>query len=65
MSATSPVSNGAPKLLFDVREAAARLSMSVQTIRKLIRQNRLKRVPGIRKILISDAELMRFAGDVE
>ena len=56
-SATS----GAPKLLFDVREAAARLSISVVSIRKLIRQNRLRRIPDFRKILISESELQRFA----
>jgi excisionase family DNA binding protein len=53
--------NGAPKLLFDVREAAARLSVSVVSIRKLLRQNRIKRVADFRKILISEAELQRFA----
>jgi excisionase family DNA binding protein len=53
--------NGATKLLFDVREAAARLSVSVVSIRKLIRQRRLKRVADFRKILISEAELQRFA----
>jgi excisionase family DNA binding protein len=58
---SKPVANGAPKLLFDVREAALRLSVSVVSIRKLIRQNRLRRVPDFRKILISEAELQRFA----
>lgn len=53
--------NNAPKLLFDVRESAARLSVSVVSIRKLIRQQRLKRVADFRKILISESELQRFA----
>jgi len=53
--------NSTPKLLFDVRESAARLSVSVVSIRKLIRQQRLKRVSDFRKILISEAELQRFA----
>ena len=57
--------NGAPKLLFDVRESAARLSMSVVSIRKLIRQQRLKRVADFRKILINESELQRFAGTAE
>ena len=56
-----PATNGATKLLYDVKEAAARLSISVVSIRKLIRQNRLRRVPDFRKILISDAELQKFA----
>jgi len=55
--------NGAAKLLFDVREAAARLSVSVVSIRKLLRQKRLHRVPDFRKILISDSELRRFAAE--
>ena len=52
--------NGAPKLLFDVRESAARLSVSVVSIRKLVRQNRLRRVADFRKILIPGSELERF-----
>jgi hypothetical protein len=48
-------------LLYDIRAAAARLSMSVVSIRKLIRQRRLRRIPDFRKILISGAELRRFA----
>ena len=51
----------APKLLFDVREAAARLSVSVVSIRKLVRQNRLRRVADFRKILIPGSELEKFA----
>jgi excisionase family DNA binding protein len=58
-----PVGNNAPKLLFDVREAAARLSVSVVSIRKLIRQQRIKRVADFRKILISENELQRFAAE--
>ena len=57
--------NGAPKLLFDVRESAARLSVSVVSIRKLLRQNRLHRVPNFRKILVSEAELQKFAATTE
>jgi hypothetical protein len=54
--------NGAATpLLHDIRSASARLSMSPVSIRKLIRQRRLRRVPDFRKILISEAELQRFA----
>jgi len=53
--------NDAPKLLFDVQESAARLSVSVVSIRKLIRKRRIKRVADFRKILISESELRRFA----
>ena len=62
---TKPAANGVPKLLYDVRESAARLSMSVVSIRKLIRQQRLKRVADFRKILISESELKRFAATAE
>lgn len=66
-AAESPKSatNGAAKLLFDVNEAAARLSMSVVSIRKLLRQQRLKRVAGFRKILIPDQSLRQFAETAE
>jgi excisionase family DNA binding protein len=60
-----PAANGAPKLLFDVREAAARLSVSVVSIRKLIRQGRIRRVPDFRKILIPQPELEKFASVAE
>lgn len=62
---TPPAMNIAPKLLWDVQESAARLSMSVVSVRKMLRQGRLKRVPGFRKILISDNELRQFAAGVE
>lgn len=60
-----PAANGATKLLFDVREAAERLNVSVVSIRKLLRQNRLQRVPDFRKILIPESSLQRFAGSAE
>jgi len=52
-------------LLYDIRSCAARLSMSVVSVRKLIRQNRLKRLADFRKVLVSEAELQRFAGTTE
>ena len=57
--------NGAAKLLYNIKEAAARLSMSVVSIRKLIRQGRLKRLENFRKILIPASELERFATTCE
>ncbi len=50
-----------PPLLWDIYAAAKRLSVSPQTIRKLVRQQRLARVPNIRKVLIPDCSLQRFA----
>ena len=60
-----PAASCAAKLLFDIKAAAERLSMSVVSIRKLIRQGRLKRLENFRKILISASELERFAGTAE
>jgi hypothetical protein len=55
--------NGAATpLLHDIHSAAARLSISPVSVRKLIRQNRLRRVPDFRKILIPESELQKFAG---
>jgi hypothetical protein len=56
-----PAANGAPKLLFDVRESGAILSMSPVSVRKLIRQRRIRRVENFRKILIPLSELQKFA----
>lgn len=59
-AAESPV-NVAPKLLYDVKGAAEQLSVSVPSIRKLIRQGRLPRVQGVRKILVPREALKNFA----
>ena len=60
-----PAASDAPKLLFDVNEAAARLNVSVVSIRKLLRQNRLHRIANFRKILIPDNSLRQFAATAE
>jgi excisionase family DNA binding protein len=52
-------------LLLDVRGAAKRLSVSVVTIRKLVRSQRLARVPDIRKLLIPETSLRQFAETAE
>ncbi|HEY5504109.1 MAG TPA: hypothetical protein VIK28_03055 [Sedimentisphaerales bacterium] len=48
-------------LLFDIHATAQRLCMAPVSVRKLIRQGRLKRLGDFRKILISENELQRFA----
>ena len=53
--------NQPPPLLWDIYAAAQLLSVSPVTIRKLVRQQRLARVPNIRKVLIPDSSLQRFA----
>jgi len=50
------------RLLFPIREAASRLSLSTISIRRLVRRRLLKPVPGVRKLLFSENELQRFAG---
>ena len=57
--------NQPPPLLWDIYAAAQRLSVSVPTIRKLVRQQRLARVPNIRKFLIPDSSLQQFADSAE
>lgn len=54
-----------PPLLLDIYAAAQRLSVSAVTIRKLVRQRRLARVPNIRKLLIPELSLQHFASTAE
>jgi len=61
----SAANGAATPLLFDIRAAALALSMSVVSIRKLVRQRRLKRLENFRKILIPASELERFAASAE
>lgn len=56
--------NGTP-LLLDVRGAAQRLSISPVTVRKLVRSQRLSRVPDIRKLLIPETSLRQFAASAQ
>jgi hypothetical protein len=58
---TAEVNAQPQPLVWDVRGAARRLSISPVTIRKLVRQGRLARLPNIRKLLIPESELQRFA----
>jgi len=51
----------ASPLLSTVQQAAQRLNLAPITIRRLIQRKKLRRQPDVRKILISDAELVRFA----
>lgn len=52
-------------LLLDIHAAAQRLSISPVTVRKLVRQRRLARVPGVRKLLIPEASCRQFAATAE
>jgi hypothetical protein len=67
MSQDNESNNGAQSqpLVWDVRGAAARLSISPVTVRKLVRQRRLARLPGIRKLLIPECSLRQLAGTAE
>lgn len=56
---------GPTPLLWNIGQAAARLNISVPSCRKLIRQRRICKIGQFRKILISEAELQRFAATVQ
>jgi hypothetical protein len=66
---TKPVENSnepqPQPLLWDIHGAAKLLSVAPPTIRKFVRQQRLARVPGIRKLLIPDCSLRKFAASAE
>jgi len=57
-SATAP-------LAYDIHASAKLVSVAEPTIRKWIRQGRLPRVSGIRKILIPAAALQKFVSTAE
>jgi hypothetical protein len=67
MSQDNESNNGAQPqpLVWDVRGAASRISVSPPTVRKLVRQQRLARVPGIRKLLIPESSLRKFSETAE
>ena len=52
-------------LAWDVRGAASRLSISPVTVRKLVRQQRLARLPNIRKLLIPEDSLRKLVATAE
>jgi hypothetical protein len=54
-----------PALLLDIDAAAHRLSVSKPTIRKLVRAQRLARVPNIRKLLIPEFSIQQFANTAQ
>jgi excisionase family DNA binding protein len=45
---------------FQIREAADYLSLSVATVRRLIKRGLLQRLPGVRHIVITRADCDRF-----
>jgi len=47
-------------MLFDIEQCAEKLNISVMSVRRLVRQKRLRRVPNFGKILVSADELKRF-----
>lgn len=49
------------KLLYDIKESSARLSIAPITVRRLLARGHIHRQPNVRKVLISGAELERFA----
>jgi excisionase family DNA binding protein len=53
--------HAAPRLLYDRREAARQLSISVRSLDYLIAAKKLRTVRLGKKVLIPHAELVRFA----
>jgi excisionase family DNA binding protein len=54
---TAPLSD---RGAFQIEEAADYLSLGVTTIRRLLKRGLIKRIPGIRIIVITKAECDRF-----
>ena len=52
-------------LVWDVRGAAEKLSVAIPTIRKWVRQGRLRRIKGCRKLLLPDEALREFVATAE
>jgi excisionase family DNA binding protein len=67
MSQDNESNNGArpQRLAYDIHASAKLVSVAEPTIRKWIRQGRLPRVGGIRKILIPAAALQKFVSTAE
>ena len=57
----SAVQEAVIPLLYDINQAATALNVSIPSVRKLLRQNRLRRVPDFRRVLIPATEVSRFA----
>lgn len=47
-------------LCWTLAQAAARLNVSKITVRRLLARGLIKRIAGTRKVLVSEAELLRF-----
>jgi hypothetical protein len=54
---TKSATNGGEKLAYSVAQAAAMLSCGHGSIRKFLRQGRLTKLPGFRKIIIPRSSL--------
>ena len=48
-------------LCWTLAQAAARLNVSKITVRRLLARGLIKRISGVRRVLISEAELLRFS----
>lgn len=55
--------NQLPRLSFDLNESAQMIGLSVVTLRRLIKSNRIRTTQVNRKHLISGNELRRFIGE--
>jgi hypothetical protein len=50
-----------PVLCWDIGQAAARLSISTVSVRRLIKRGFIRPLPNLRKVLISEKALLAFA----
>jgi excisionase family DNA binding protein len=60
LEVTPPPVAPVPRFALNLKEAAASLSVSETTVRKLLRKGRLRSLPGLRHHLIPVTELERF-----
>ena len=47
----------------DISDAATELGVCKETVRRLVRRKVLRKLPGLRRILISRTEIHRFLND--
>ena len=47
----------------DVKNSAAELGVCEETVRRLVRRKILRKLPGLRRVLISRSELHRYLGN--
>lgn len=57
-----PGADAPPPLAWTVGQVADRLNLSQMTIKRLIQRNKLRRIDGLRRIIIPESSIREFAG---